>query len=231
MVVAVLAAAGAGERLGAGSAKALVQLAGRPLLAWCLDALAASTTVEQAIVAAPPGQERLVSELTERAATGLGVDVVAGASSRSRSVANGVERAVGADVVVVHDAARPLVTAELVDRCVRALERWGCDGAIAAAQVTDAIKQTDRDGRVVSTLDRDGLWAVQTPQAFAAPVLRRALDGGELDSAYDDAQLVEAVGGDVRVVEAPRENLKVTTPLDLRVAELLVRERVPPSGG
>jgi 2-C-methyl-D-erythritol 4-phosphate cytidylyltransferase len=123
------------------------------------------------------------------------------------------------------------VTAALVDRCVRALERWGCDAAIAAAPVTDAIKQTDRDGRVVSTLDRNGLWAVQTPQAFAAPALRPALAGGDLDSAYDDAQLVEAMGGDVRVVEAPRENLKVTTPLDLRVAELLVRERVSAGGG
>jgi 2-C-methyl-D-erythritol 4-phosphate cytidylyltransferase len=120
-----------------------------------------------------------------------------------------------ATIVVVHDAARPLVTVELVRRCLDALE--GFDGAIAAAPVTDTVKEV-ADGRVIRTPERGGLWAAQTPQVFRADVLRKAV-GGE---ATDDAALVEAIGGRVRVVEAPRENLKVTTELDVRVAEMLL---------
>jgi 2-C-methyl-D-erythritol 4-phosphate cytidylyltransferase len=126
-------------------------------------------------------------------------------------------------VAVVHDAARPLVTRELVERCIDSLP--GYEGAVAAAPVSDTIKETDGDGRVVRTLDRSALWAIQTPQVFAADFLRRALDVDEavLASATDDAGLVEAAGGSVRVVEAPRENFKVTTRGDLLVAETLLR--------
>jgi 2-C-methyl-D-erythritol 4-phosphate cytidylyltransferase len=103
----------------------------------------------------------------------------------------------------------------------------GWDGAIAAAPVIDTIKETDGHGRVLLTLDRSSLWAIQTPQAFRAAVLRDALQAGaeRLAAATDDASLVEAAGGSVRVVEAPRENLKVTVPLDLRLAEQLLAER------
>ena len=152
-------------------------------------------------------------------------EVVAGGSSRSRSVANALEAAGDASIVVVHDAARPLVTAELVDRSVAQLERWGCDAVIAAARATDTIKEADAGGRVSATLERSSLWAVQTPQAFRAEALRRSVTASELDRAYDDAQLVEAIGGDVRIVEASRDNLKITTAFDLRVAELLLAQR------
>ena len=111
-------------------------------------------------------------------------------------------------MVAVHDAARPLVTAELLDRCVSQLERWGCDGVVAAARAVDTIKEADAGGRVLATLERSRLWAVQTPQAFRARPLARALADGDLDRAYDDAQLVEEAGGDVRIVEAPRQNFK-----------------------
>jgi 2-C-methyl-D-erythritol 4-phosphate cytidylyltransferase len=127
--------------------------------------------------------------------------------------------------VVVHDAARPLVTAELVDKSVSQLERWGCDAVIAAARATDTIKEAGAGGRVTATLERSSLWAVQTPQTFRVEALRKAVDASELDRAYDDAQLVEAIGGDVRIVESSRDNLKITTPFDLRVAELLLEER------
>jgi len=121
----------------------------------------------------------------------------------------------------VHDAARPLVTRELVEACIAALGE-GFDGAVAAARASDTIKEAGDDMRVVRTLDRSRLWAIQTPQAFVADVLRRALDGGDLTSATDDAALVEAAGGSVRVVEAPPENIKVTSAVDLRFAELLL---------
>ena len=131
-----------------------------------------------------------------------------------------------ATVAVVHDAARPLVTRELVEACVAALQ-GGFDGAIAAAPVMDTVKEAADGGRVVRTLDRSRLWAIQTPQVFVADALRRALDAGEgaLAAATDDASLVEAAGGSVRVVEAPPENIKVTREVDLRLAESLLRGR------
>jgi 2-C-methyl-D-erythritol 4-phosphate cytidylyltransferase len=130
------------------------------------------------------------------------------------------------DVVVVHDAARPLVTVELVEACITGLED-GFDGAIAAVRMTDTVKEADADGRVARTLDRSGLWSIQTPQVFRAPSLRRALDVSppELAAATDDASLVAAAGGSVRLVEAPRENLKVTAALDLRIAEAILASR------
>jgi 2-C-methyl-D-erythritol 4-phosphate cytidylyltransferase len=129
--------------------------------------------------------------------------------------------------VLVHDAARPLAGAELFERALSELEDAGCDGAVAAAPVSDTIKEVDDDRNVVSTLDRGQLWAVQTPQAFRREALERALDvpGAVLAAATDDAWLVERAGGSVCVVEAPRENLKVTTPVDLQLAEALLAGR------
>jgi 2-C-methyl-D-erythritol 4-phosphate cytidylyltransferase len=177
------------------------------------------------VVVAPPGYEPQIAALAAQTAPDIPTEVVGGGSSRSASVANGLESTGDAPLIVVHDAARPLVAAELVDRTVSQLERWGCDAAIAAARVTDTIKEADAGGRVSATLERSSLWAVQTPQAFRAEALRKSIADGKLDRAYDDAQLVEAIGGDVRIIEAPRENLKITTPFDLGVAELLLEQR------
>jgi 2-C-methyl-D-erythritol 4-phosphate cytidylyltransferase len=132
------------------------------------------------------------------------------------------------DPVVVHDAARPLVTSELTERVIAALVADpDADAAIAAAPVTDTVKRVDDGGRVSETLDRSELWAVQTPQVFRRSALERALDvsAAELARATDDAWLVERAGGKVIVVRASDENLKVTIPFDLRVAELLLAMR------
>jgi 2-C-methyl-D-erythritol 4-phosphate cytidylyltransferase len=226
MATALIAAGGAGARLGDDVPKALVPLAGRPLLCWTLAAVAAAEAIEQAVVSAPAGAEADV-ERAIAAVEGLEVSVVTGGSSRSRSVANALAAApAGSEqIVVVHDAARPLVTAGLIDRCIERLQSWHCDGVIAAARSTDTVKEADAGGRVLATLERSNLWAVQTPQVFRADVLRAAMASAELDRAYDDAQLVEAAGGDVRIVEAPRDNLKVTTPFDLRIAEVILSAR------
>jgi 2-C-methyl-D-erythritol 4-phosphate cytidylyltransferase len=159
----------------------------------------------------------------ERVEPSVGPPRVAGGASRSESVRNALAIAPEADIAVIHDAARPFVTAGLVRACIAEIES-GWDGAIAAAPVTDTIKQADPDGRIRTTLDRRTLWAVQTPQVFDAAVLRRALDAdaGALGVATDDAQLVEAAGGSVRIVEAPAENFKVTWPADLARAEALL---------
>ncbi len=215
MAVALLVAAGRGERLGTGGPKAFVMLGGRPMLEWSIDALSKVDAVERIVVALPPGVN-----------APAGTVGVTGGAERSHSVRAALREAGGADVVLVHDAARPMVTPEIVRDCLDALAAHDCDGAIAAAPVTDTIKES-RGEEVVRTLDRTRLWAVQTPQAFTRQALERALDRDEaaLAGATDDASLVESDGGTVRLVPAPRENLKVTTPLDLRVAELLLAER------
>jgi 2-C-methyl-D-erythritol 4-phosphate cytidylyltransferase len=207
-VVGIVPAGGSGERLGADGPKAFIVLAGRPLLEWSVEALGA--VCDRVVVAVPPGFED-------------GEDRVLGGDSRSASVRNALAAAPEAEVAVVHDAARPLVSRELVERCVAALAP-GVDGAIAAARMTDTVKEAAPDGRVLRTLDRSVLWAIQTPQAFRADALRRALDTNEaaLAAANDDAALVEEIGGTVRVVEAPPENLKVTRASDLRLAEALL---------
>jgi 2-C-methyl-D-erythritol 4-phosphate cytidylyltransferase len=214
----VIAAAGSGERLGAGGPKAFVELAGRPLLDWSLDAFQAAASVTEIVVATPPGEEGSVAE--------RGVVAVAGGTHRSESVAKALELC-GQEIVVVHDAARPLVTPALVNAVIERLALdEGAAGAIAAAPVTDTIKQAREGGEVQRTLDRSGLWAVQTPQAFRADALRDALsDPHSLSEATDDAMLVERRGGRMLIHPNPADNLKVTTPLDLRVAELLLRER------
>jgi 2-C-methyl-D-erythritol 4-phosphate cytidylyltransferase len=224
-VAAVLAAAGTGDRLGGDVPKALIEVGGKPLAAWSLAALAASDRIELLVVAAPPGSEPELAAIAREAAPGIETEAVAGGSSRSQSVANGLAATRDASIVVIHDAARPLVTVDLIDRCIVQLEHWGCDAAIAAARATDTIKEADAGGRVQVTLERSSLWAVQTPQVFRADALRNAMASADLSRAYDDAQLVEAAGGDVRIVESSRENLKITTAFDIRVAELMLESR------
>jgi 2-C-methyl-D-erythritol 4-phosphate cytidylyltransferase len=215
---AVIAAAGSGERLGAGGPKALTALAGRPMVEWSIAAARAARTIAAIVVVLPPGRE---GELD-----GEGLVVVGGGASRSESVAAGL-RSVETGLVVVHDAARPLVTGDLFDAVLATLVAdEDAAAAVAAAPVADTIKQIARGREVDSTLDRSALWAAQTPQAFRTEALREAqASTAVLAQATDDAMLLERLGRKVVLHEAPAENLKVTTPLDLRLAELLLSER------
>jgi 2-C-methyl-D-erythritol 4-phosphate cytidylyltransferase len=198
--------------LGADVPKAFVRCAGRELWEWSADVLVA--TCDRVVMAVPPHYLDTDYEPVER---------VVGGESRSESVRNALGVAPDADIVVIHDAARPFVTGALVGRCIDVVAD-GWDGAVAAARVTDTIKEADDDGRVVQTLDRDILWSVQTPQAFRGTVLQEALDADvdRIADATDDATLVEAQGGSVRIVEAPARNFKITWPEDLRRAEALL---------
>lgn len=221
MILALIVAAGRGERLGGGRPKALVELAGRPLVSWSIDALREVDGMERIVLALPAGTR-----------APAGVTAVDGGAVRSDSVRRALAAAGEGDqgdAVVVHDAARPLVTRALVERVLAVLAGdRSLDAAIAAAPVADTVKRVQA-GIVVETLDRSHLWAVQTPQVFRRAALGRALDVGEevLAQATDDAWLVERLGGRVAVVPAGAENLKVTTPLDLEVAETLLRRREP----
>lgn len=209
MAVALVVAAGSGERLGSVGPKALVVVAGRPMLEWSIDALRAVPAIEEIVVALPEGAE-----------APAGTTGVTGGRERSHSVRNALAVS-GGDPVVVHDAARPMLTPAIVEACLAGLA--GADAAIAAARIADTVKAGEE--LVERTLDRSGLWAVQTPQVFRRDVLERALDQPDdvLERATDDASLVEALGGRVRLVESPRTNIKVTTADDLRLAELLLR--------
>lgn len=224
MAVALIVAAGSGERLGAERAKAFVLLGGRPMLEWSVAALRAVPAVERIVVALPEG------ETAPEGTVG-----VRGGAARSHSVRAALAAAGRGDPVLVHDAARPLLTPAIAEATLAALdEDPGWDAAVAAARVSDTVKRARPPvGAVLETLDRAELWAVQTPQVFRRAALEAALAAGDyaLRRATDDASLVEAAGGRVRVVECPRENLKVTTPLDLRVAELLLAARAEREGG
>jgi 2-C-methyl-D-erythritol 4-phosphate cytidylyltransferase len=220
MAVALLVAAGRGERLGAEGPKAFVMLAGRPMIDWSLDALGAVAAVERIVVALPPGVSAPPGTIGAQ-----------GAATRSQSVRAALAAAGEGpqdEAVLVHDAARPLATPELFERALEALTAGGDrDAVVAAARVADTVKRAGEDLRVVETLDRRELWAVQTPQAFRRGALAAALAAPdeELAAATDDAWLVERAGGAVYVVESPAENLKVTTPVDLRLAEILLGGR------
>jgi len=219
MAVALLVAAGRGERLGVERAKAFVMLAGRPMLEWSVEALRRVPAVSEIVVALPPGEEAV-----------SGTRGVPGGAVRSASVRAALAAAGPGDHVVVHDAARPLAAPALFERTLEEVEEEGIDGAIAAVPVTDTIKEVDDAVRVTRTLERARLWAVQTPQAFRRSTLERALEVPDdvLAAASDDAWLVERAGGRVHVVPGAEENLKITTAADLRAAELALAER---SGG
>ena len=218
-VWAVLAAAGRGERLEAERPKAFAQLRGRPLLAESLERLEASGWIESIVVVAPPGWEEPVILLAEELGCGKVVASVAGGETRADSVRIGVgEVAADAAVIVVHDAARPLVSDELVERVVTPLSQ-GWDGAVPGLAVVDTVKRDGPDGAIVETVPRGDLVVVQTPQAFVADVLRRALASESASAATDCASLVEAQGGRVQVVDGDPRLLKVTSPEDLALVE------------
>jgi 2-C-methyl-D-erythritol 4-phosphate cytidylyltransferase len=214
---AILVAAGVGERLGADRPKAFVALAGRPLLAESLERLDASDWVDDIVIAAPAGWEEPAILLAEELATSKVSAVVTGGATRAESVRAALEEVPeGAIAVVVHDAARPLVDDEVLERILVPLAE-GVEGVVPAVPLADTVKRVER-GHVAETLDRGELVAAQTPQAFLAQALRSAY-AGDISGATDCASVVERAGGRVRVVEGDARLLKVTTPDDLALVE------------
>ncbi len=212
-VWAILVAAGRGERLGLDQPKAFARLRDDPLLAEALRRLDACAWIDAIVLVAPPGWEEPAILLAEEIGAGKVSACVAGGETRTDSVRRGLaEVAEEALVVLVHDAARPLLTDDVVERVLEPL-REGWDGAVPGLPVADTLKRADAKGGVFESVSRDGLWAVQTPQAFAAEALRRAY--ARAGDATDCSGLVEAAGGRVRIVEGDPRLLKVTTESDL----------------
>ena len=220
----LIAAAGSGRRMGADRNKLLLNLRGRPLLAWTLEAACAAEGIRWIGVIGQPADHQEMTSLLQEAPKP--VAWIEGGGTRQESVERGLA-ALPADAehVLIHDGARCLVDPHLFDRCAAAGR--GGEAVVAAAPVTDTIKRVDGQGLITDTLDRAELWAAQTPQGFAVAALReghaqaRALGW----SVTDDAALFERLGRSVRVLDAGAANLKVTTPFDLAVAEALLAQR------
>jgi 2-C-methyl-D-erythritol 4-phosphate cytidylyltransferase len=224
-VAAVIVAAGSGERLGAGVPKALVPLRGRPLLTWSLDAFAGHPDIDSVVVVAPAASVGAV-----RSAVGGLATVVTGGATRQRSVALGLA-ALDPDVelVLVHDAARPLVEASTISAVVACL-RQGAPAVIPVLPVTDTVKRVDAAGQVIATVERADLRAVQTPQGFSRTVLvaaHRAAEQRPAPEVTDDAGLLEALGVTVQTVAGAESCFKITTQHDLRLAHQLAPEPPP----
>jgi 2-C-methyl-D-erythritol 4-phosphate cytidylyltransferase len=214
--VAVVPAAGSGQRLAAGAPKAFVNLAGRPMLERAIAGLRDSGVVDRIVVAVPPSR-------TDEAKLDFGGEaiIVEGGADRTESVRLALAAVGDADYVLVHDAARALTPPSLVVRVVRALEAGHC-AVVPALPVADTIKAVDANGAVLGTPERAGLRAVQTPQGFRTEVLRNAYARAGARGFTDDASMVEQIGGPVQVVEGDPLAFKITTRLDLVLAEAIL---------
>lgn len=224
LVCAIVVAAGSGRRMARAVNKVFLPLGGRPVLLHSVAALAACAEVDYLVVVVAAGEEAQAAALLETLRLDKPWRVVAGGSERQYSVAAALAAAPAeADIVAVHDGARPLVAPEDIAAAVAAAREH--KAAVVAVPVKDTIKVVDAAGFVTGTPDRSGLWAMQTPQAFAAGLIRQAHAAAVRDGvvATDDAALVERLGIRVKIVPGSYRNLKITTPEDLTMAEALLR--------
>ena len=220
-VWAVIAAAGSGERLGLDRPKAFANLRDRPLLAESLERLEASDWIDAIVVAAPPDWEEPVILLAEELGCGKVAEAVTGGATRAASgAAAGAKVSDDAAVILVHDAARPLISEDVIERLLTALNE-GWDGAIPVLPLPDTVKRVEGE-QVVETLDREAIAVAQTPQAFVATALRDAVSAAA--EATDCSALVEACGGRVKAVPGEPQLVKVTEPGDLELVERLLAE-------
>ena len=232
MNVAIIAAGGRGARMGAGGAgrapKQFLEIAGTPVVVHTLRRFEACATIAEVTVVVPRSEVQAFLELAEKFGLRKLARVVAGGETRTESVWRGLKdlRSEEVGVVAVHDAVRPLVTPEEIDATVRAAESTGA--AVLAARAVDTVKESDgaEPARVARTLDRARLWHAQTPQCFRYELLRRAYESARASGveATDDSSLVERLGAPVQIVEGGARNIKITTPQDLALAEILLQE-------
>ncbi|CAA9266134.1 2-C-methyl-D-erythritol 4-phosphate cytidylyltransferase [uncultured Coleofasciculus sp.] len=223
----LIPAAGMGRRMGSERNKLLLTLLGKPILAWTLLAAEAADKISWIGIIGQPNDQSDIKAILAELALSLPVQLIMGGETRQESVYNGLQALPdGAERVLIHDGARCLATPQLLNRCGSAL--LDCSGFIAAVPVKDTIKVVDEVGVIQDTPDRRQLWAAQTPQGFEVKLLKQCHDKGR-DLGWevtDDAALFERCGLAVRIVEGEETNLKVTTPVDLAIAEFILRQRL-----
>lgn len=217
----IIAAAGQGKRLGLKQNKILFELAGKPMLIYSVERFRKFTWVEEIVVVVHEEEVDLIRQLLKLYQLDRRTEVVIGGSERQDSIANGLA-AVTSDYVMVHDAARPFVSDNLIKRLYERL--YDVDAVIPGVPVVDTIKLVDKYRRVIQTLNRDQLWAIQTPQAFSCRLLIEAYERARLEGfiGTDDSSLVENIGVDVEVITGDERNLKITTAADLVHAEKIL---------
>lgn len=224
---AIIVAAGSGSRMGGSVPKVLLPIAGKPALLWSVEAFAASSRVDGLVIVVRPENRDLVADMTKDCPKP--VTLALGGETRLASAQNGLAACpADADIVLVHDAARPCVTPGLIDATIDSAVRLG--SGVAARKVVDTVKsavRTDEGVRCEATVDRTPLWTVQTPQTFRAEILRRALASARPDdpAITDEASAVERLGEPVHLVESGTPNPKLTVPSDVPLTDLLLGTR------
>jgi len=219
---AVVVGGGSGTRFGGD--KLAVPIAGRPVLAWTLRAFEETPSITCIVLVAPAGREEEFRGIANTAGISKLTSVVTGGTYRKQSVLNGL-RALPSSIghVAIHDAARPLVTPSLITRCLEAADETGASSA--AARVSDTLHQADQEGCAAKTIDRSGIWAMQTPQVFRAAALIKILEEEKLGKPTDEVSVALAAGWRIPFVENREPNLKITWPSDLAVAQALLLAR------
>jgi len=224
-VTVIIPAAGAGRRLGFGVPKALVEIGGKPLIIHTLQPFLAFEDVREVVVAVPPDEEKAFEALTGTYSPGDIIRIVRGGRSRQDSVMNAFQAldAGKSDIVLVHDAARPLVTTATISDVINKARKFGA--AVAVVPVTDTLKSSRGDVSTLTTVDRDGLYHAQTPQGFQYAILREALETARSAgiSGTDTTSLVERIGLPVKAAAGDKKNFKITTRAELVVAEILLK--------
>lgn len=228
---AIIVAGGSGERFGDPRGKQFVELAGLPLVAWSILAFDQAPSVGCMVVVCPQARiDHMRTEVLGQLELGHEVLLACGGPTRQDSVFSGLLAAPGEySLVAIHDGARPLVETDAIERCLAMVRNnKDVDGAICASRETDTLKVVDARGRIVATPDRSQYWCAQTPQSFARRAILSAHEQALLEGyvGTDDASLVEHVGGVVRVVETSRDNIKITVPEDLAIAEATLHARM-----
>ena len=223
MVTAIIVAAGKSERMGTGTDKAFLNLGPRPVVAWSLMAFERCPDIDKIVLVVRKDQVNASKSLARMFGISKMLAIVAGGAKRQDSVMNGLKAIdVDARIVVVHDGARPCVTAETISETVKLARR--CGAAVVGRRIWDTVKFVEKGTTVTRTEDRSKLWAVQTPQAFDVRLLRRAYDAvvEQKKEVTDDASAVELIGEPVKIYESEKPNLKITPVEDLRMAAAIV---------
>jgi len=225
--IAIVPAAGTGERMGIDRKKPYLLLNQRPLLYYTLTALASTPSIAQIIVAVAPGDERFCQQqVLEKFHFNKSIQIIPGGSSRQESVRRLLERVPeDAQLVLIHDGARPLITPELLEQAIAETRVW--KATVLAVPVKDTIKSANDTLQIEKTISREQLWAIQTPQTFEQSIIQEAHQRASQEGfiGTDDAALVEWLGVRVKIVMGSYDNIKITTPEDLIVAEALLKSR------